>query len=236
MSLFKKFLLFILLSLSGCQTVTSYNPEDPLESINRPVEFVNANIDYFFLTPASFIYRSVIPEPLRHGVHRVFLNFTEIPNAVNAGLQGNWSDFENSIERFSINTTLGLLGFFDKAIETGRERTPHDFGETLYRWGYTQSTFIVLPLIGPTTVRDGLSMVFDQSFLNLPMYVPHSSDKKMLLSGQVLDLKSSADDKFEKIKPPAYFDRYLIIKDAYLQNRNYFLNPPVWDDYYDIDF
>lgn len=236
MKVFKRFLLLMFLSLSGCQTVTTYDPDDPLESINRPVEFVNANVEYFILTPASFIYRSLVPGPLRHGVHRAFLNLTEIPNAFNAGLQGNWDDFENSVERFSINTTLGLLGFFDRAAETGRDRTPHDFGETLYKWGYTKSTFIVLPLFGPTTIRDSASIVLDQTLLNPTMYIPNPNERTMAFGGQVLDLKSSLDDKFENIETPVYFDRYLIVKDAYLQNREYFLNPPTWDNYYNLDF
>ena len=231
-----KFFYLLLLVLSGCQTVTSYDPDGPLESFNRPVEVVNAKVEYFILTPASSIYRFIMPKPIRHGLHRMFMNFTEIPNAFNAGLQGNWDDFENSIERFSINTTVGLLGFFDKALETGRKRTPHDFGETLYRWGYKESTFIVLPFIGPTTIRDSSSFFVDQTFLNPAMYLPREKERDLAMGTQVLDLKSSVDDLFQDVEAPAYFDRYLIVKDSYLQNREYFLNPSTLDTYYNLDY
>lgn len=233
---YRAFIFLLLVVLTGCQTVTVHNPDDPLESINRPVEMVNANLDFWVLTPTSFVYRSLVPAFLRHGIHRMFLNAGEISNAVNAGLQGNWPDFENSIERFSINTSCGFFGFFDRAIETGRVRTPHDFGQTLYNWGYTESTFVMIPLLGPSTIRDSFSLFFDRTLLNPPMYLSSVNERSIALGSQILDAKSSAAEKFEDIKPPTYFDRYLIIKDSYLQNREYYLNPPTWDDYYNLDY
>jgi phospholipid-binding lipoprotein MlaA len=230
------FLISLVVLLSGCRTVTTYRPDDPLESLNRPVEVVNAHLDFWVMTPTSFVYRSVVPNFLRHGIHRMFLNLGEISNAVNAGLQGQWSDVENSVERFAINSTLGFLGFFDRAQETGRLRTPHDFGETLYHLGYKESTFIMIPLLGPSTIRDGLSFIVDNTLLNPAIYLSKTSDKVLAVTGEILDAKASHDQKFEQLKPPEYFDRYIIIKDAFLQNRNYILNPESVEEDYSLDY
>lgn len=229
-------LLFFLVFMTGCRTVTTYHPDDPLESLNRPVEVVNAHLDFWLITPTSFVYRSVVPIFLRHGIHRMFLNLGEISNAVNAGLQGQWGDLENSVERFAINSTFGFLGFFDRAQETGRVRTPHDFGQSLYHWGYKESTFIMVPLLGPSTLRDSLSFIVDNTLLNPAMYLSQTSDKVLAVTGEILDAKASHDDKFEHLKPPEYFDRYIIIKDAFLQNRQYILDPEGAQEDYALDY
>lgn len=230
------FFIILPILLCGCQRVENYHVDDPLESINRPIESTNSTLDAFFFTPISKFYQGAVPNQLRYGIHRMFLNLGEISNSVNAALQADWPGVENSVGRFAINSTFGLFGFFDKAQEIGMKRTHYDFGQTLYKWGYKDSTFVMVPLLGPATIRDSFGIIVDGILLNPTMYVSPQSDQNLLVFTQFIDLKTNIHERYSTIKPPEYFDRYVVYKDAYLQNREYFLNPPEWDELYELDY
>ena len=231
------FFLVLLSSLfCGCANFDNYDSDDPLESFNRPVEAANTSIDKVIFTPLCDLYRYYLPSQLRHGIHRMFLNLGEISNSVNAMLQGDWHGVENSLGRFSINSTFGLLGFFDKAQEVGFEKKYYDFGQTLYSWGYKKSTFIMIPLLGPATIRDSFAIIVDGFLLNPTMYISPTADKNLVSATQFIDLKANIHERYSNVEPPEYFDRYIIFKDAYLQSREHYLNPPEWESMYDLDF
>ena len=234
---YKTFAMFLSLSLlCGCQSVSVYDPDDPYESINRPVDSFNHQVDVLILNPATGLYNTLVPGFLRHGLHRVFMNFSELSNIVNAGLQGHWPDFENSVERLSINTFCGFLGFFDRAHETGRYRTRHDFGQTLYYWGYEHSDYIVLPFIGPSTFRDAFGLVIDSTLFNPLVYINEESTKNILAYTQIFDSKATFNEKYKDIQVKGYFDKYIINKNGFLQYRQSFLQPVPPVDSYEIDF
>lgn len=142
--------------LAGCATTGARTPGDPYEGFNRAVWGVNRGIDKVVLKPAAKGYRFITPAPARRGISRVFSNLSEPWSAINALLQGKPRRALNSLGRFVVNTTIGVGGLADHATGFGLKPTPEDFGQTLARWGVKSSAYLVLPVLGPSTVRDGV--------------------------------------------------------------------------------
>ncbi len=142
--------------LAGCATTKTATPGDPLEGINRGVWGFNRAIDKVALKPVASVYRTITPRPARRGLSRVLSNLSEPFSAINALLQGKPNRAGNSLRRFVINTTLGVGGLADHATAMGYKPTPEDFGQTLAVWGVKRSSYLVLPILGPSTIRDGI--------------------------------------------------------------------------------
>ena len=154
----------LLLAAGGCATVppnAGNNPADPFERVNRHVYVFNDRFDRAVAQPVARGYVRVIPRPLRNCVGNIFANFGEVTNIVNAALQFRPADTANDTGRLLVNSTLGLLGCFDVAKGMGMERNRQDFGLTLGRWGLPPGPYLVLPFLGPSSVRDAVGEVPD---------------------------------------------------------------------------
>jgi phospholipid-binding lipoprotein MlaA len=138
---------------------------DPAEGVNKHLYDFNARLDKYFFIPVVDAYTYVTPEFFRRGVHNFFLNIGEVTNFTNAVFQVNPAKAGTTLGRFVINTTVGLLGTFDPATQIGLERQPEDFGRTLGRWGAAPGAYVVLPVLGPSNVRDTIGRVVDYATL-----------------------------------------------------------------------
>jgi phospholipid-binding lipoprotein MlaA len=154
-------LLFFCL-LTGCSTLSKNDDpnlhvsSDPLEGFNRNVYAFNDAADRAVLRPVAKAYGTVVPDPAQRGVSRFFNNLSEPLNIVNNLLQGKMEGALSSTYRFVVNSTVGLLGFFDVAKSYNVEEKPEDFGQTLAAWGIKPGPYLVIPFLGPSNLRDGV--------------------------------------------------------------------------------
>ncbi|MBC7985142.1 MAG: VacJ family lipoprotein [Sphingomonadaceae bacterium] len=160
------FAILALVLLGACAT-TQNGPNgvadrDPHEGFNRAMWDFNQAIDRVVLRPVSDVYREIVPRPARRGIVRLFDNLMEPFSAINNLLQGKPERALNNLGRFVINSTIGVGGLADHATDLGLEPTPEDFGQTLAVWGVGDGGYLVLPLFGPSTVRDGFGILVDQ--------------------------------------------------------------------------
>jgi phospholipid-binding lipoprotein MlaA len=205
---------------------------DPLEGLNRGVWDFNETVINSVARPVVDIYETVTPVPIRNGIVNFFGNLNEIPNAANSLLQGKVKQAANDTGRFLINTTLGLGGLFDVASKVGLHvGDGEDFGQTLAVWGVGQGPYLMLPFLGPTTFRDAPADFID-SFLDPFSY----SDKLAVRVGvkaiSVIAENGSYLDQLDVISG----DKYLFIRDVYLQNREYVISDgAIEDDFGDLD-
>ncbi|MGA0017182.1 MAG: MlaA family lipoprotein [Burkholderiaceae bacterium] len=146
-------LLTAVLLLSGCASAPSGAPNDPFESTNRAVYRFNDDLDRAVLKPAAQTWREVVPEPARDGVANFFHNLSDLWSALNHVLQGRVVQGATNLARFGVNSVLGLFGLFDVATPMGFARADTDLGETLTTWGVASGPYVVLPFMGPSTVR-----------------------------------------------------------------------------------
>src|SRR5256885_12958887 len=148
----------------GCATIppdAGKNPADPWEVYNRHMFEFNDRADQYGIKPVAEGYAKVVPEPVRDCVGNIFRNLGEVGNAINNLLQGKALEASSDICRIAINSTVGLLGCFDVASKVGLTRSNEDFGQTLGKWGLSSGPYFVLPLLGPSTVRDSFGRVAD---------------------------------------------------------------------------
>lgn len=150
------------LLVSGCASVpdnAGSDPADPWEAMNRQTFAFNSAVDMVLIRPIAKGYQFITPKPVREGITRVFQNTMEPSNAVNNVLQGKVEDGILSIFRLMINSTVGVLGIFDVAKQVDIERKPEDFGQTLAVWGVPNGPYLILPIWGPSNVRDTVGLV-----------------------------------------------------------------------------
>lgn len=232
----KAFVLLLTLILSGCAS-TSDNVtvnSDPFESFNRVSYRFNSAIDKAVLKPVAKGYDKVAPKPVKIGISNFFANLEEIRTIINDVLQGKVSDAFNDSGRFLINTTIGLAGFIDVATDLGLEKHDEDFGQTLGAWGFSSGPYIVLPLLGPTTVRDTLGRPVDNSY-SLKQEIDHIPTRNSLYAMELIDLRYRLlplDSQLEEA-----MDEYTFVRDAFLMRRQYQVydgNPPEVDDFYEL--
>jgi phospholipid-binding lipoprotein MlaA len=153
----------VLVLLSGCAThpVGPANPADPLEASNRAVFEFNDAVDRAVLKPVAEAYAFVVPQPVRTCINNIFLNIGDVWSWVNSTLQGRQVDALNTFGRVLLNSTMGLGGCLDIASQTGAKRIPNDFGVTLGVWGLSSGPYVVLPIMGSATLRDGAGRAVD---------------------------------------------------------------------------
>ena len=223
--------------LEGCATVppnAGADPRDPLEPFNRQVFAFNEGLDKVVLKPLAQVYDTVLPVPVQDCLSNGFSNLREPSNAINNLLQGKAAEAASDVCRFAVNTTVGLLGCFDVASRMGLERHREDFGQTLGKWGLGQGPFLVLPLFGPSSFRDGAGLgvetVFDVNF-----WIDNVSVRNIIFGVRTVNARDEllqADD----VISGAALDKYTFIRDGYLQRRRnqvYDGNPPREKDPYD---
>lgn len=213
--------------LSGCAT-TSGNPKDPWESYNRAMHGFNDAVDRAVLKPVARGYDAAAPLPVRVGVGNFFGNLGDAWTGVNNLLQGKVGDGVSDFGRVLVNSTAGILGFFDVATPIGIERHDEDFGQTLGKWGVDDGPYFVLPIFGPRTLRDAAGFGVD----TLADPVGHR-DEQVALRNSLMGLRLVHTRAellpAEQVIDQAATDRYAYLRDAYLQRRLSLIhdgNPP----------
>ncbi|HEY7883479.1 MAG TPA: VacJ family lipoprotein [Cellvibrionaceae bacterium] len=209
-------LCFTLAATSVCHA----DDHDPWEGFNRAMFAFNDTTDRYLLKPVTLGYRKVTPQPVRQGVGNVFSNALEIRNVFNGLLQGKPGQAGKDTGRFLINTTLGVAGLFDVAQHMGLEKTDgEDFGQTLGVWGVSNGPYLVLPLLGPRTLRDTASIPVD--WVTEPMsYAGHTRTTIEVRIVEAINTRSSLLAMEQDIGS----DKYTLLREAYLQRREYLIN------------
>ncbi len=220
--------------LGGCATSGPVNPRDPLEASNRVVFEFNDGLDRAVIKPVAQAYRAVLPQPVRTGVRNFFGNLQDPWIGVNNLLQGKVEAGLTDWFRFATNSTMGFAGVIDVASSMRMTKHNEDFGQTLGVWGVPSGDYLVLPLIGPSTVRDGLGLIPDAYGFGafwLPRLIdpPHRvAWRNSLTALDIVSLRARLLDT-EGIFEAAALDRYSFLRDAYLQRRRNLIydgNPP----------
>ncbi len=208
----------LLLSLTGCATGPNANPRDPLEPYNRAMSSFNDGIDRAVLKPVATAYVAVTPSLVRQGVTNFFGNLQDGWTFVNSVLQLRPLKAVESITRFSMNTFFGLGGLLDVAGEAGIPKHTEDLGKTLGRWGVPSGPYLVLPIFGPSTVRDALTITAETAYDPVSQISPISSRNTVTVvrlvnsRSKFLRLGNLLDD--------AALDKYSFTRDAFLAKRN----------------
>jgi phospholipid-binding lipoprotein MlaA len=231
-TIIKKLLMFGVIVLTGCASTQQGERLaniDPFEPMNRVIFSFNEKADEFLIKPVAEAYKFVLPEFVRTGVTNFFGNINDVLIAANNLLQGKPSEAANDIGRFLVNSTIGVLGLFDVATDMGLDKNREDFGQTLGVWGFSDGPYVVLPIFGPSNVRDTVGFVVDletdfilnSDKLNRDQKIGSTVLRVINRRADLLDAGQLLDD--------AAFDKYSFMRDGYLQRRRnqiYDGNPP----------
>jgi phospholipid-binding lipoprotein MlaA len=211
------------LGLSACaSTHAPTSANDPLESMNRATFAFNREVDKYLLKPIATGYKAITPWPVRTGVGNFFSNMGEVPTTINDLLQGYLKHGCTDFTRFTINSTIGLLGLIDVASYMGLDHHYNDFGITLGKWGITTTPYIVIPLFGPSTIRDSLATLVNYEYFTLWPYIESVDTRNELFILGVVNMRASLFESEAVIKQAA-LDPYVFTRDAYLQKRRGFI-------------
>lgn len=225
-------LLVALSALSaGCATGPNANPKDPLEPMNRSISSFNDVVDDNVLKPVAVGYRDYTPQFVQTGVGNFFRNISDMFSTVNNGLQLKGRETAESLMRVVVNTTFGIYGLFDVATPIGLERHPEDLGQTLGYWGVPDGPYLVLPLLGPSTLRD--TSVLPVEFAADPVSnYENVSVRQVAVVTRIVDKRASLLQATNFLSD-ASIDKYSFSRDSYLQfrrNQIYDGNPPDEDN------
>lgn len=211
--------------LTGCTTTSEV---DPLEPFNRAMFTLNKDLDGMILKPASETYKAITPEPVDKGISNFFSNLNDVTVVVNDLLQLKLKQAASDAGRVLVNSTFGLLGVVDVASEWGLPKHYEDFGQTLGRWGMKDGPYLVLPLLGPSTLRDTVGRGVD-TFTEPTYYLIEDVETRNVIGGVgIIDMRGDLLEA-EKIFNAAALDEYTYLRDAYLKRREYLIydgNPP----------
>lgn len=198
------------LLLTGC---ASSNSQDPFESFNRGVYHFNDAVDKVALKPAALAYEAIMPEPAKQASGNFFSNLDDLVTTLNDLLQFKFAEAASDGSRFLFNSTFGLFGVMD--VADGLEKRNEDFGQTLGYWGVGSGPYLMLPFIGPSSLRDVTRYPVDP---NPIADIDHSRTRNQLMLAKVVETRASLLEK-EAILDEAAIDRYAFIRDTYLQYR-----------------
>ncbi|CRM15121.1 MULTISPECIES: MlaA family lipoprotein [Pseudomonas] len=208
--------------LSVCATVllapfaVQAAEDDPWESINRPIFTFNDTVDTYALKPLAQGYQWVTPQFVEDGIHNFFRNIGDVGNLANNVLQLKPHNAGVDTARLLVNTTFGVLGFIDVGTKMGLQRSDEDFGQTLGYWGVGSGPYVMLPLLGPSTLRDAPSKYVD-SYTQPYRYMDDVSVRNSVMGLNIVDTRASLLDSERLITG----DKYTFIRNAYLQNREF---------------
>jgi phospholipid-binding lipoprotein MlaA len=220
-------LVALTLLSTGCATGPGANPKDPLEPMNRSVSRFNDVLDDNVLKPAATGYRDYTPQLVQTGIGNFFRNLADVFSTVNNGLQLKGRETAESLMRVVVNTTLGIYGIFDVATEIGLQRHPEDLGQTLGYWGVPDGPYVVLPVFGPSTLRDTSVLPLE---LSTDLVSKHDdiAESNVAMAARIVDKRASLL-KTSDLLTGAAIDKYSFTRDSYLQfrrNQVYDGNPP----------
>jgi phospholipid-binding lipoprotein MlaA len=203
--------------ISGCATGPTANPTDPLEPFNRKMFAVNESVDKAVLKPVAQGYRAVTPQPIRTGVSNFFDNLEDLWSAVNSALQLRPQNTVENLMRFGVNTVFGLGGVLNVANEMGIERHSEDLGKTLGRWGVPSGPFLVMPLFGPSTLRDSTTILLENKYDPVAQ-INNVPTRNSLTALRLVDTRTGLL-RLGDLLDEAALDKYSFTRDAFLQRR-----------------
>jgi phospholipid-binding lipoprotein MlaA len=218
----------LVLMCAGCATGPGVHPADPIEPYNRAMTEFNDGLDRAVFKPAATVYRDVVPSPVRTGVHNFFNNLRDVWSMVNTALQAKPQETVEQGMRVTVNTIVGLYGVLDIATELEIPRHQEDFGQTLGRWGVGPGPYLVLPALGPSTLRDSVAGLSADRYGDLVLRIDHVPTRNTTYALRGVDTRMQLL-KAEELLNEAALDRYSFIRDSYLQRRKdqvYDGNPP----------
>jgi phospholipid-binding lipoprotein MlaA len=194
---------------------------DPFEGMNRSTHGFNLQVDRLVIEPMTDAYTTAVPDPARRTFRRVFSNLNSPAVIVNDLLQGELDAFAVAVARFTVNTTIGVAGLFDPATSMGLEEHHADFGQTLAVAGVGSGPFLMLPVFGPTTVRDGVGTIVD-FFFRPTTYLTLGTDQLIYATlqagGDSISLREQHNEGLKALRASSV-DYYAALRSAYFQNR-----------------
>ena len=227
MNVSKIYVFVIILVLS----LTLKTEVDPLKNLNKKTHNLNHTLDLQLASPVARLYKEVTPDYIEIGITNFSGNFEDLSIALNNVLQGKVNDGFSDLIRFTINSTIGMGGFVDVASNLGFDKHDEDFGQTLAVWGMSDGPYIVLPGLGPSTLRDSLAMIPD-AFLTPLWLIDHDRTAYSLTAIDLIDTRA----RYLGLESVVIGDEYLFFRDAYLQTREYdILDGQVDDDFDEFD-
>lgn len=242
--IFSKVIFIILLPLfiqikvvlaNGEASEVSYiqsHAADPWEPLNRKVYRFNSVVDRWTLRPVARFYQWSVPTGLRNSIRHFFGNLQEPGRSINSALQGKWRDSGHSLVRFGLNTTVGVIGIFDVAADVGLEALNEDFGQTFAHWGWQESRYLVLPFLGPSSIRDTFGRGGDV-IVDPTQQVQHVRTRNTVNGLSLLSVRTDLLSLEQLISG----DEYAYVRDAYLQRRDFLIKDgQVEDSFLDDDF
>ncbi len=205
---------------------------DPYEKFNRAMFNFNDHLDRWILKPIATLYNKILPTPLNKGIHNVFNNIQTVPTIVNDVLQFNFYQATNDMWRLGINSTIGIGGLFDVATRIHLPAYQNDFGLTLAHWGYKQSNYLVLPFWGPSTPRDGIGMPIDYYAFSVYPWIQPRAVQYGVYALSVVDARAQLL-RYQNVMDAAAFDKYVFVRNAYMQRRAFQVQQTFQRDYAD---
>lgn len=216
------------------------SPADPWEPLNRRISNFNDGFDSISTKPLARGYQRLLPETMQRGIGNFSNNLVTPLYIANNLLQGKFKRSLSETGRFLANTTWGILGFVDVGADLGMETYREDFGETLAVWGVPDGPFVVVPILGPRTLRDA-TMIPLNFFFDIGYHIDDNATRWTIYGIRLVDVRARLFAAEELLEDS--YDRYIAIREAYLQRRRYLIfdgNPPededFYDDFYDEDF
>ena len=222
---FIKLILLLLLS------PFTFAEVDPFQNINEKTHNLNQTLDLQVASPVARFYKTITPDFLEKGITNFTHNIEDLSIGINNILQGKFNEGLSDFSRFTLNTSIGLLGFIDIASDLGLTKHDEDFGQTLAVWGVPDGPYLVLPGLGPSTTRDTLAMIPD-AFLTPLWLIDHDRTSYSLTAIDLIDTRA----RYLGLESVVIGDEYLFYRDAYLQSRNFEIKDgEVEDDFDDFD-
>ena len=222
--------LIVFLSLTYLSVALS--EVDPFQDLNEKTHKLNQSLDESIATPIAKAYRNVTPDFVEVGVTNFTDNIEDVNIALNNLLQGKIKEGFSDIFRFTLNSTIGVLGLFDVASTIGLEKHSEDFGQTLAVWGVSDGPYIVLPVLGPSSLRDTLARI-PEAFMTPLLLIDHDRTGYELTAIDLLDKRA----RYLGLESIVIGDEYLFYRDAYFQSREFDINDGlIEDDFDDFDF
>ncbi len=207
----------MVLTLGGCASAGRANTKDPLERLNRNMSEFNDVVDRAVLKPAATAYQRVTPALVRTGASNFFGNVSDVWSFVNTALQLKPQEALDNLMRFSVNTLFGLGGLLDVASEMNIDRHKEDFGQTLGRWGVATGPYLVLPIFGPSTLRDALAFGVETR-ADVVRNLGDVPSRNSLLVVRTLETRANLL-RVGSVVEEAALDKYTFTRDVFLQRR-----------------
>ena len=223
----KKTLLFLLTSICFLSSST-FADVDPYQNMNEKTHNFNQTLDKQVASPVARLYKNITPDFLERGITNFTHNIEDLSIGLNNILQGKFNAGMSDFLRFTINSSVGLAGFVDVASHLGLVKHDEDFGQTLDVWGVPDGFYLVLPGLGPSTLRDTLAMIPD-SFLTPLWLIDHDRTSYSLTAIDIVDTRA----RYLGLESIVIGDEYLFYRDAYLQSRVYEINDGEVEDEFD---